>query len=502
MVSPILLIAIPLFMAFSVPLWGLIWKKLPRFVPFITFGITSTILILLLPDLLRHGVTSVTIAGVKPPYGINLAIDPVNAFFALIIQLVALGTSIYLFEHEPPEPAEKFYMLFILVVLGATGMVLTGDIFNMFVFLEITSISAYALTAINKTGPASEAGFKYLLLGSLGSTLFLFGIALIYGALRTLNLAQISFYITQSANLPTPFISPKLLAAAVILIIVGLGVEAEMLPLNGWVPDAYQAAPVPVVSILSGVVAKAGLYAMARILYTVIGSPGYIQLLVIFGVLTLLSGELAALKQKDVRRLLAYSSIGQMGLIILGLGAITPLALAGGLFQAFNHALAKALMFLALGIMAAGIGKWDMESLSGIGKVKPYTTFLFSIGLLSTLGLPLFAGFWSKLFIIIGLVGGGYIVYAILALAGSVVEVFYFVRLLGYFYGKEPSEALLNSSPETKRIFALLGLTFLAAFIVLFGIYPDFISDFIFKGAGYLLNKHAYVSTILGGMIQ
>ncbi len=500
MVSPILLIAIPLFMAFSVPIWGLISKKLPKLVPFFTFAITTAILVSLLPTLFSgqqgFNLTSVTIAGIKPPYGINLTFGPASAFFALIIQLVALAASLYLFEYEPPEPAEKFYMLFILVVLGATGMVLTGDIFNMFVFLEITSISSYALTAINKTGHSAEAGFKYLLLGSLGSTLFLLGIALLYGSLRTLNMAQLSLYIHQG------HLDPKVLMAVVVLFIVGLGVEAELLPLNGWVPDAYEAAPIPVVSILSGVVAKAGLYALARVLYTIIGiETGVLNLLLIFGILTLLSGELSALRQKDIRRLLAYSSIGQMGLIILALGGgNSPMAMVGGLFQAFNHAIAKGLMFLALGIMAAGFNKWDMESLAGVGKAKPYTTFLFTIGLLSTLGLPLFSGFWSKFLIIFGLVHSGQVVYAALALIGSVIEVVYFARLLGYLYGKDPSEELLNSTLESKKGFALLGMTFLAAFVILIGVYPDFITNFILGGTAELVYKSFYISSILGGI--
>ncbi len=494
MVSPILLIAIPLFMAFSVPLWGLIWKKLPQYIPFATFSITIAVLVKLLPQLWGRGLISVVIAGVKPPFGINLVFGPFGAFFALIIQIVALAASIYLFEYEPPEPAEKFYMLFILVVLGATGMVLTGDIFNMFVFLEITSISSYALTAIKKDGHSAEAGFKYLLLGSLGSTLFLFGIALIYGSLGTLNMADIGARIGD--------MNPKLLAAAVILILIGMGVEAEMLPLNGWVPDAYQAAPVPVVSIFSGVVAKAGIYALARILYTIIGFESYASLLLIFGILTLLAGELAALRQKDVRRLLAYSSIGQMGLIMLAFGTVGFTAAIGGIFHAFNHALAKALMFFALGIMVAGVGKWDMDSLEGIGRVKPYTTLLFTIGLLSTLGLPMFSGFWSKLLIIIGMVNAKYTVYASLALFGSAVEVVYFARLLGKFYSSKISDSLKDAIPESKKIFSLLGMTFIAIFILAMGIYPDALVKWIAQGAYMLLNKATYIGMIIGGAIQ
>ncbi len=494
MVSPILLIAIPLFMAFSVPIWGLIWKKLPRFVPFATFATTITILITLIPQVIDKGVISVVIAGIKPPFGINLAFGMLGAFFALIIQIVALVASIYLFEYDAPEPSEKFYMLFILVVLGATGMVLTGDIFNMFVFLEITSISAYALTAIKKDGHSAEAGFKYLLLGSLGSTLFLLGIALIYGSLGTLNMAHIGAAVSQ--------MDPKLLAAAVILILVGMGVEAEMLPMNGWVPDAYQAAPIPVVSLLAGTVAKAGIYALARILYTLIGMGGYVNLLLIFGILTLLAGELSALRQKNVRRLLAYSSIGQMGLIMLALGTFGFTAVTGGIFHALNHAVAKALMFLALGIMAAGLEKWDMDSLEGVGRVKPFTTLLFTIGLLSTIGLPMFAGFWSKLLIIIGMINVKYIAYAVLALTGSVVEVVYFARLLSKLYSSNISEHLKSSLPESKKPFTLIGLVFLAVIVLAIGIYPDAVIKFVAGGAYILLNKAIYISSILGGGIQ
>ncbi len=494
MVSPILLIAVPLILAFSVPLWGLIHKKLEKFVPLIAFGFNTYLIFRLLPFALTERTISVVIANIKPPFGINLAVGPFGLFFALIIQLVALATAFYLLSYDPPEPSDKFYMLFILLVLGSTGMVLTGDIFNLFVVLEITSISAYALTAITKTGPAAEAGFKYLLLGSLGSTLVLLGIALIYGSLGTLNMAHIAHRISGMDS--------RLVVAAAILFIVGFGVEAEMLPLNGWVPDAYQAAPIPVVALLSGAVAKAGLYALARVLYTLIGMPNIIMLLLIFGILTMFAGELAALRQNDIRRLLAYSSIGQMGMIMLAFGAFGVNSVFGGVLQAFTHGITKALLFLVLGVMALHTGgATDMESLRGFGRKFPYWSMLFAVGVLSTLGLPPFAGFWSKLVLIIGVIVDGHPTYAALALIATFIEVFYFARLLSVIYSSKLSPKLVERSIRNTTI-PLLSATFLAAIIIAVGLHPNVFFDLGDSASRALLNRAYYIFSIIGHYLQ
>jgi multicomponent Na+:H+ antiporter subunit D len=303
-------------------------------------------------------------------------------------------------------------MLFLLLMLGATGMIATGDIFNLFVFMEITAISAYALTAYNKTGEAAEASMKYIVLGGIGSSFFLVGIALIYGSLGTLNMAQIA----QLAATMDPTVAQVGLA----LIIFGLAVEAELFPLNAWAPDAYQAAPHPVTVMFSAFVVKAGLYAMARILYLMQAVESWgsvLRLLVILATLTVIVAELAALRQRNVKRMIAYSSIAQIGLIALALALGTQSGVDAGVFHMINHAIVKAMLFLAVGYVAMTLGGADIENFRGLGRKMPLTAFAISVGAIATVGIPLFNIFWSKIRIILATLQVGYTWAAALVLA-------------------------------------------------------------------------------------
>ena len=486
MVSPILIIAVSLFMAFSVPIWGMLFgKKVEKFVPLVTFAINLYIAIVNIPIALQHPIVVIT-AGFKPPFGINLTVGPLGIFLATLIQFMGLLVAIYVLSYKVPEPSEKFYMLLILAVMGASGIVMTGDIFNLFVFLEITSIASYSLAASAKTGGSVEGAFKYIVLGSLGSTLVLLGIALLYAQLGTLNMADIARQIGK--------VDTTVLVAASLLFITGFAVEAEAFPMNGWVPDAYTGAPFPAVAIFAGAIAKAGIYGIARIFYTIIGAPSYWHLIMIIGILTLLIGELSALLQKDFKRLLAYSSIGQMGLVLVAIGAGTLDTIAGGLFQAFNHAITKGLLFLTLGIVVAGVGSSNLQDLEGLGKKKPYLGLLFFIGILSLIGMPPFAGFWSKILVVFSIIKANYIVYAVLILVGAAIEVAYYVRVLrtlysGSYKGPEFSTSFLTG----------LTVTVLALVIIVVGFYPKLVTHFVYPAAKELLGRGTYIQAVLGG---
>lgn len=484
--SPILLIAVPLFFAFSVPLWGIISKKIEKFIPFISLSITTAIAFYFVPIAIKKPIIVVT-GGFLPPFGINLTVGALGIFLAVLIQVVGVLVSIFIINYRNPEPGEKYYMLFLLLIVGVTGMVLTGDIFNLFVFLEITGISSYALTAVKKKRGSVEGAFKYLLLGSLGSTLVLLGIALIYGSLGTLNMADIAEHIGH--------MDKRVLLTAALLFITGFGVEAEIFPVNGWVPDAYEGAPIPVIAIFSSAVAKAGLYALARILYTLMGAPGLIHLLLVLGILTLLIGEFAALRQNDLRRLLAYSSIGQMGLIVLAFGVGTLGALSAGLFQILNHSIGKTLLFLGLGIMITQSGSSKLDALSGFGKGMPITTLFFTVGVLSLMGLPPLSGFWSKLWIILSVIDAKYVLLASLIFIGAIIEAAYFLRVLkvlylGSYEGPRPRGNFLGG----------LVMASLVVILIVFGLYPHLITRFLVPAAQELISRTNYIGNVLGGL--
>ncbi len=326
-------------------------------------------------------------------------------------------------------------MLYLLLTAGATGMVLTGDLFNLFVFTEITAIASFSLLASAKgkdEKEAMEATIKYIIIGSLSSAFFLIGIALLYSVTGTLNMADMASRIHNA--------DPRTVTLSMMFIITGLGVEAEMFPLNGWTPDAYTGALHPVSAVFAGIVVKAGFYALARVIFTIYASTTALGILLVFGILTLIIGESAALRQRDLKRMLAYSSIGQMGLIITAFGMGTQLSLVGGLYALLNHAFAKTLLFMAAGAFIASIGTRDIEALNGMGKKMPVTSLLFTIGAFSIMGLPLFGGFISKIVIVYASVDANYLIIAILILSASVIELVYFLRVVQRIWMEEPGE--------------------------------------------------------------
>jgi len=486
--SPILMIAVPLFVAFSIPLLGYIHKKAGLYAMSLTLLFNTFVGFYFLPKVLEKPIR-VIIAGYKPPFGINLAITPFSMFLACLISVMGFLVSLYLLKDNTTETQDKFSMLILLVVMGSTGIVLTGDIFNMFVFIEIMSISSYALTAIKKDRKGSEAGIKFLLVGSISSAFLLLGIALIYNQLGTLNMADIANRFSQ--------MNPKVATLAVIFLFVGLGIESEMFPLNAWAPDVYQGAPAPVAALFSAVTVKAGLYAMIRFLFTIASNALFIKLLMVFGIMTVIVSELAALRQNDVKRMLGYSSLGQIGVILFAVGIGTSQALQGAVFHFVNHAVLKATLFLSVGLLAKAAGGSTVEELRGIGRKYPFVAGVFAVAALGVMGFPPLNGFMSKLMILTAAAKAEHIVLIMLILAASVVEGVYYFRVLQVMF-KEPEPTRIE-----KRNFSLLPLLPLAVFVVVIigiGLFPGVLMPYL-KGATMdIMSKSNYISAMLGSV--
>ncbi len=483
--DPVLMIALPLFAAFLIPLLGRVSKEIPKYVPVVMIGFNLYESIMLLPHSMVKPII-VIIAAWKPPLGINLTIGALGNVLALIISLVGFVVAIYNVRFVQKEPTEKYHMLYMLMVAGATGMVLTGDIFNLFVFLEITSISSYALTAFIRDRNGAEAAFKYLLIGSLSSTFVLLGIALIYATTGTLNMADIAEKIQH--------VDSKITIVALILLVTGFGVESEMFPLNGWAPDAYSQAPTAIGAAFGGIVVKAGVYALARLIYTIFNFQGVFFFILIMGVITLLIAEMSAIRQKQLKRMLAFSSIGQMGLVLMALGLATVRGVEGGLFQMFNHAMIKPLLFLSAGYLVYYSGSKDISDLDGMGRVKPVLSFFFAFGAFAIMGLPPLSGFWSKFIIISETIRGGFVAVAALALFGSVIEAIYYLRVVGRLYFKQPNEA-----EKTKYVHAsaILAMSVLALVVLFAGLFPDVVMSYLKPAAIELVDKTAYIKAVL-----
>jgi proton-translocating NADH-quinone oxidoreductase chain N len=494
MVTPALLIAIPLGSAFALPLVALASKRLAGWLPALALAADLVIAMLLLPRVLDEPIV-VSIGGFSPPFCINLMVGPIGLGLAILIAAVGMLISIYAVGYIKTEPAEKYHVLFLLLATGALGIVLTGDIFNLFVFFEILCVSSYGLTAYEKDRPGTEAAMKYLIQGTVGSTFILVGIGFVYGLFGTLNMADIA------ARAATA--EPLHLFLIWAFFVVGFGVEAAIFPLNAWLPDAHSSAPSSVSAILSGIAIKTGVYAIARVSYTLMNTQGFLILVSLLGIITLVVGEIAAYRQRnDLKRMLAYSSIGQIGLIVFAIGMGTFLGVFGALFQLVSHALAKCLLFLAAGYMIYRVGSRKLADMEGLGKTMPLTALAFTVAAFSLVGLPPFAGFVSKLSIIFAALEteqAAYLGFAAAALAATVVEAGYFLRVVQglYFRGGATSQPAgrMREAPAG----ALIPILVLAALVVAIGVYPRLVTDVLDGAARELLDRGAYIRDVLGG---
>ncbi len=489
MVNPVLLIVVPLGLAFALPLFGLISKKISKFIPVVAFIFNLIVSLSLIPKVLDHPIV-ISIGGFPPPFCINLVAGPVGILFSALIALAGLLVSIYALDYIKEGPKEKYHILYLLLLTGATGVVLTGDIFNLFVFFEILCISSYALVAYIGDKAGIESAVKYLIQGAVGSSFLLIGIGLLYGLFGTLNMADIAQNITS--------ISPLSVFVPLVLIITGLGVEAAIFPLNAWLPDAHSSAPSSISAILSGIAIEVGLYAVARVVFTIFGASSILMFLVFLGILTLLTGEMCAFRQNNIKRMLAYSSVGQIGLIVFALSVATSNAVTGGLFQLVSHTLAKALLFLAAGYMIYRTGSMDISTFEGMGRRMPFTCLAFTVGAFSIVGLPPFVGFSSKFLIIRAALEKQEVLFIVLVglvLLGTVIEGAYFFRVVQVLYFKGEK---VNTGRKEAPIIALIPIFILVALIIGIGIYPRLITNILKSGASELLNRVEYIRSVLG----
>jgi len=496
MVNPVLLIVTPLGLAFIIPLLASVWTRSAKYIPVV--GMLFNLIVSLL--LLRHALDKpvvVTIGGFPPPFCINLVAGPLGLMLSLLIALVGFAVSIYALGYIRKGATARYHALYLLLLAGATGAVLTGDLFNLFVFYEILCISSYALVAYLGDRDGIEAAVKYLIQGSVGSGLVLIGIAILYGLFGTLNMADIAQHISS--------VEPLHLFVPLVFLITGFGVEAAVFPLNAWLPDAHASAPSSISAILSGIAIKVGVYAVARVVFTLFDASGLFLFLVLLGLLTLLVAEMSAFSQSNIKRMLAYSSIGQIGLIVFAFGLASPSGISGGLFQLTSHALAKALLFLAAGYMIYRAGSMEISALEGMGKKMPITCFAFTIGVFSLVGMPPFIGFPSKLLIIKAALAQQSVWFTVLialALAGTVIETVYFFRVVQALYFKEPTVNGQTQQPtgsvHEAPFSAMAPIYGLLILILLLGIYPNLLTGALDSAATELLERAAYITGVLG----
>lgn len=479
MVSPILLILVPLGTAFLIYLFSGLPRIFSRILAFLALAFNATLSFFLITSKLP---VSVTIAGFQAPIGINLYIDHYSALMLVVINIIALLSLLYSLSYiEKDKKSVKYYILFVLLVAGANGMMMTNDIFNLFVFFEIICLSSYLLVAYSQDRNGLEAGLKYLVQGSIGSLFILIGIALIYMNLGSLNLLDIA---DRFVNLP---LHTELLIG--VFLLSGLGVEAAIFPFNSWLPDAHASAPSSVSALLSGFVIEVALLIIMRLVYSVLNGGLFLQILAGAGVLTLLIGEVAAFKQENIKRALAFSSIGQVGLILFAFSLGTRDGMSAGLMQVVNHALAKTALFLSVGFMIKRTGSYNYKDYKGIVKKMPVSALVFVIGALSLIGVPPLFGFFSKTQIILAAIHNGGVLRlteVALILTATVIETAYFVRLFGVMFEKEGTADQATPIKHAPWLPQLVLLSLAVGMMLLFLVLP-LLQSHGFQAAGDLI---------------
>ena len=486
-------VVIPLAGAFLISLIGKKVKVISDIIGILASSSLCGLSLIALQLYNTNGIITYGIGGWKIPIGIGMVIDGFTAFMLITVNFVAFCVAVYSINYMERFTAKwKFYTLFFLMLAGMNGVIVTGDIFNLFVFLEIAAVASYALVAFGTEKHELEAAFKYATMGTIGSLFILLGIALLYGYTSTLNMADMGNILAQKGN-------SNIIVMVVVLFLMGFGLKAALVPFHAWLPDAHPSAPAPISAMLSGVLIKSlGIYALCRIFYNVIGLTDAISKTLLFlGALSMVIGGLLALRQWDIKRLMAYSSISQVGYIVVGLALGTPLGILGGLFHLFNHSIFKSLLFLNSGAIEYTTGTRDLREMGGLISKMPVTGTTTFIASMSIAGVPPLNGFWSKLIIIIALVQAGRYGYAFWAALISILTLAMYIKVIKYaFLGKLKSKW---SKIKEVPIFMKLSMITLA-FVCLVGgalLFWGQSEAFLGRAQETILEGRKYATTIL-----
>jgi proton-translocating NADH-quinone oxidoreductase chain N len=375
------------------------------------------------------------------PFADNLAL--VMFLSIAIVGFVSLLVARY--TMEDCGKLFNFTNLLLLAMAGMNGLVVSRDLFSLYVFLEVTAVAAFILIAFNNEKDALEGTFKYIVLSAVATAMILSSIGLLMTVTGSVSFKALSSIMESNSGNPVVLL-------AIALLLGGLFIKSGLVPFHGWLPDAYSSAPSPTSVLLAGIVTKTtGVYALIRVVTKMHLLTHHIQVLIMaVAAVSIVIGAFAALGQSDFKRMLAYSSISQVGYIILGLGIGSPLALAGAVFHLFNHAIFKTLLFVNAAAVEKQTGTRNMDILGGISDKMPITSFTSVIAFLSTAGIPPLSGFWSKLIIIIAAWKAGFHVYALLAILVSLLTLAYFLSMQRrVFFGKLASgfEDLKEGNP-------------------------------------------------------
>ncbi|MCM8796454.1 MAG: NADH/ubiquinone/plastoquinone (complex I) [Candidatus Omnitrophica bacterium] len=494
-----LFVIIPLTAAFLIPLLGRLVKRFSEFAVFLSCAMLLYLSLhaRILLNSLTDKILVYKVGGWVPPFGIAMVLDGLSSFMLVTVNLVTFCVAVYSLKYmNKYTDKPKFFTLFSLMLCGMNGVIITGDLFNLFVFLEIASIASYALVAFGTEAEELEASFKYAIMGSVASSFIFIGIAFLYGFTSTLNMADMARVLSFKQN-------AYLVHFVGVLFLMGFGLKAALVPFHAWLPDAHPSAPASISAMLSGILIKTlGIYALARVFFNIIGSTqNYLSVLMFLGALSMLVGVILALSQWDLKRLLAYHSISQIGYVVLGIGLGTPLGILGGLFHLFNHSVFKSLLFLNSGSIDYALDTRDLRETGGLAKVMPITAKTNLIASMSIAGIPPFNGFFSKLLIIFACVQKGYFGYASCAIIASILTLASFTKVQKFLFSGE----LKDKFKEVKEApWSMVISTVCLAIVCLLGglLLLTSLQSFMGDAADVLLKGTAYAKDVIEAALR
>ena len=453
---PVLLVVAPLVGAALAPLAAFVSVRLARATALAALTAALGFSSMALQRALAEGALRYHLGGWPPPWGIEYVVDPLSGGMAVLVAGFGLLVAIYagpFLGDLPLRGALGFHAVYLLLVAGLLGMIVTGDMFNLYVFLEISSIAGYALLALGG-GRSVVASFRYLLLGSVAGSFYLLGLGFLYALTGTLNMADLAVRLPPVADSPA-------VQVAIALIVTGLAIKMGLFPLHGWLPDAYTFAPAPVTAFIAAVMGKVSAYVLFRVILFVLAPAGItapiLEVLGWVAAIGAVAASTMALAQTDVRRVLAYSSVGQMSYIVLGLSIGTPLAITGALLHVLNHAVMKGCLFLSAGAVGHRTGAASLAQYGGVARRLPVSMTAFTIAAMSLVGLPPTAGFFSKWYLLVAALEEGLWPFAAALVVSSLLSAIYLFRVLQQSFFGEADDAAPHDA-ATARAEAPVGM--------------------------------------------